>query len=278
MATCGGAANTSGVSSPISHGLILARPPRCVSPRNLGWGHHGSSVEAHIPAHSFWVLHAYTYSAGWDIAGASHRVSPGCFSLTPQGMPSAHRFEGPCSHFYVHFYVPTEGVPVTLPLLIDAGPRASEMLAWLEQARAVATQTPERADALLWQVLWTYAEVAKALPYCPPSTDLVDRACHSLEGHLGAPLRISNLAADLGVSPRHLNRLFQARYGVSITAWIDRRRADRLRRLLTCTDLPVAEVARQVGIRNHQHFNKVARRLLGVSPRALRRGIGPASD
>ncbi len=53
--------------------------------------------------------------------------------------------------------------------------------------------------------------------------------------------------------------------------YVVRRRVERAKELLLGTDLAIAEVARAVGFANHSHLSSHVRRLLGVSPGALRR-------
>jgi len=54
--------------------------------------------------------------------------------------------------------------------------------------------------------------------------------------------------------------------------WIVERRMAAARALLGDTDLPVAEVARRVGIADPGYFSRLFGRTHGVSPRARRTG------
>lgn len=250
--------------------LPLDRSP-VIDVTAMGWGTHGSAGTMRTRVCPTWTLNYYPYQADWRIDGHDYALRPGCWSLTPPGMVSSYRFPGPCSHFYVLFSCPG-GDPTTVPYLVDAGPRSADLLARLEDAKQWVGSHPARASALLWTVLWEYADLAGSLAPRHPVTDPLERAREVLEKRLRVPSRVSDVAADVGITPRHLQRMFLARYGCSIRAWLAQRRGEKLRHLLTSTDLPLEEVARQMGAGSLQHLYKISRRTLGDSPRGIRQG------
>ncbi|HEX7037654.1 MAG TPA: AlkA N-terminal domain-containing protein [Pseudomonadales bacterium] len=78
------------------------------------------------------------------------------------------------------------------------------------------------------------------------------------------------LAARLGVSARHLNRLFRDERGATPKSIAMSRRRALAKRLIDETDLPLAEVALQAGYRSLRRFNDDVRRCFGREPRAIR--------
>ena len=73
------------------------------------------------------------------------------------------------------------------------------------------------------------------------------------------------------MSPDHFARSFKAATGLSPHQYVIQRRVERAKTLLSDTGLTVAEVARAVGFSNPSHLATHVRRVLGVSPGALRR-------
>jgi AraC-like DNA-binding protein len=61
------------------------------------------------------------------------------------------------------------------------------------------------------------------------------------------------------------------RTGRTVVDWITERRMAEARRLLSGTDVPVAEIARRVGLPDAGYFARVFRRSHGTTPRAWRR-------
>jgi len=57
-------------------------------------------------------------------------------------------------------------------------------------------------------------------------------------------------------------------------AYARHRRMERARHWLAVSDLPIAEVARRVGMDDLQRFNKAFRVVAGMSPRAWRTAQG----
>ena len=95
-------------------------------------------------------------------------------------------------------------------------------------------------------------------------------ACRAhLAAHLGAPLSLTRLARDLGVSPFHLARVFRRETGTTVHAT---RHALRLRtsleRITAGDDL--ARVAVELGYASHSHFTARFRRTFGATPSSVR--------
>jgi AraC family transcriptional regulator of adaptative response / DNA-3-methyladenine glycosylase II len=100
--------------------------------------------------------------------------------------------------------------------------------------------------------------------------ELVCRAIHLvLDGVLDHGSEAS-LADHLGVSPRHLRRLFMAHVGVTPDGLARSVRAHFARRLLDDTDLTVTEIAFAAGFGSLRQFNRACREVFRASPRELR--------
>ncbi len=78
------------------------------------------------------------------------------------------------------------------------------------------------------------------------------------------------LGRRLGVSARHLRRLFTAHLGVTPDGLARSARAHFARRLLDDTDLPMLEIALATGFGSLRQFNRACREIFRASPRALR--------
>jgi AraC family transcriptional regulator, regulatory protein of adaptative response / DNA-3-methyladenine glycosylase II len=80
----------------------------------------------------------------------------------------------------------------------------------------------------------------------------------------------AELGARLGVSARHLRRLFIAHLGVTPDGLARSARAHFARRLLDDTDLTITEVAFAAGFGSLRQFNRACQEIFHASPRALR--------
>ena len=82
--------------------------------------------------------------------------------------------------------------------------------------------------------------------------------------------KVDGLAARLGVSPRHLDRLFLQHLGASPVAVAQTRRLHFAKQLISDTGLPMAQVALASGFQSIRRFNDVFRRLYDHTPSELR--------
>lgn len=80
----------------------------------------------------------------------------------------------------------------------------------------------------------------------------------------------TDLAAKLGVSARHLRRLFQTHVGVTPTELARSSRAHFARRLLDDTDLSVTEIAFASGFGSVRQLNRTCREIFRAAPSELR--------
>ena len=86
------------------------------------------------------------------------------------------------------------------------------------------------------------------------------------------PPAVAQLAAQAGVHPNHLVRAFRQHYGVSTSAFVRRRRAERATRALRSSERSLAAVAVESGYFDQSHMTRELRQLLGCTPARLRAG------
>jgi AraC family transcriptional regulator, transcriptional activator of pobA len=74
----------------------------------------------------------------------------------------------------------------------------------------------------------------------------------------------------VGMTPGHLTTVVRRRTGRTVQEWIIERRMAEARTILEETDLPVAEIARRVGVFDPSYFSRQFTRIHGISPRKWR--------
>ncbi len=102
------------------------------------------------------------------------------------------------------------------------------------------------------------------------SSNAVIRGLRLIDGGFLANHGTGQLAARLGVSARHLNRVFHKELGATPSALARSRRLHLALRLIVETDLGFGDVALQAGYGSVRRFNAEMSSTLGRSPRALR--------
>jgi AraC family transcriptional regulator of adaptative response / DNA-3-methyladenine glycosylase II len=108
----------------------------------------------------------------------------------------------------------------------------------------------------------------------PVTTSAPELVCEAVQQIIGGVMDDGGteamLAARIGLSARHLRRLFLAHLGVSPDQLARSRRAHFARRLLDDTDLTVVDIAFAAGFGSLRQFNRTMREVFRASPTDLR--------
>jgi AraC family transcriptional regulator len=107
----------------------------------------------------------------------------------------------------------------------------------------------------------------------------LSRAIEYVESHLSDDLTLHEMAAALALSPGHFAHAFRATVGVPPHQYVLRRRVERAKALLRNSDLPITQIAEQIGSSSPSSFSFLFHRVTGVSPRTYRSGKArPSSE
>jgi len=108
----------------------------------------------------------------------------------------------------------------------------------------------------------------------PPSWIHVARAL--VDDRFAEPLTLAEIAEAVAVHPVHLSRTFHRRFGVTLSAYVRRRRIEAAARALACSTLPISHVALAAGFADQQHLSRRFKESTGLTPRAYRARSAPA--
>lgn len=118
-------------------------------------------------------------------------------------------------------------------------------------------------------------EIAPGFSDADATTRLARAAAAAIEEDLHLPPGSPRVAARLGVSDRHLRRVFQSAFGVTPSAYALTQRMLHAKRLLTETALPVVDVACAAGFGSVRAFQSQFARRYGLAPTVFRRTALP---
>lgn len=120
-----------------------------------------------------------------------------------------------------------------------------------------STTTPMKDEAWMASILQDRPVVQLAEQY--------------IKSHLDNPsLKVNKIALHIGLSERHLNRLFKNAIGLTLSAYIDQKRLEKAQVLLQYSQLPVSHVASYCGFTRLTHFATWFTRQAHCSPRQFR--------
>ncbi|MQA97188.1 MAG: helix-turn-helix domain-containing protein [Streptosporangiales bacterium] len=100
----------------------------------------------------------------------------------------------------------------------------------------------------------------------PPSSGLVKRVVDHITANPGADLATATLAAEAGVSERHLTRLFLKHLGQTPGRFVRLARTEAAAHLLTSTSLPMAAVAARSGFGSAETLRQAFTDAYGIPP------------
>ncbi len=93
-----------------------------------------------------------------------------------------------------------------------------------------------------------------------------------MDARLREPLRLTGLAAELGVHPAHLSRMFRRALGVTLSSYVLRRRVDLVcAALASDREASLARLAQETGFADQSHLCRSFLRVTGLTPGAWRR-------
>ncbi|BCL35272.1 helix-turn-helix domain-containing protein [Nostoc sp. MS1] len=96
------------------------------------------------------------------------------------------------------------------------------------------------------------------------------QALDFIESHLDQSFTLAQVAEALGMSLYHFCRQFKQSTGVAPHQYITRQRLDRAKQLLRHSQLPITDIALQVGFATPSAFTRLFRRITGTTPKYYR--------
>ncbi len=207
------------------------------------------------------------------------RLGPGGFMLAPTGVPHGARLPsdtGFLHAFALHYHVYDRCHRSLLARLSRRHGQLGDLAAWNARLTLAGQLLEVQADdglrhARLLLRKFLIEQILAGTTLHPQSTPLDPRiqAClHQIHEHCAGQHDVANMARRYGLQPARFRQLFTAQVGEPPKRYVQRLRLQQARTLLlNHPELPVAEVARQVGYRDLCHFHKAYRQAFRSTPR-----------
>ena len=100
--------------------------------------------------------------------------------------------------------------------------------------------------------------------------DVVAIIANYIEHNIDKDILVSEIADHVGMNPEYLTRLFKKETGQSLKKFMEHKKMDMAKDLLTTTTLSVTEVADRVGYSGYSNFSRSFKQLCGCSPSEYR--------
>ena len=106
---------------------------------------------------------------------------------------------------------------------------------------------------------------------------VITRAKEFIKEHQGDELSLGQVAKAVNTSTFYFCKMFKKVTGLNFTDYVSRVRIEKAKNLLLNPNLRVSEIAYEVGFQSLTHFNRMFKRILGLSPTEYREQLPSAA-
>ncbi|CAG7607783.1 HTH-type transcriptional activator RhaS [Paenibacillus solanacearum] len=174
------------------------------------------------------------------------------------------------------------------PHLADCGAmvfRPASLYAYLKQTYAQMYQLWMRKDAyyeplcqgMLLELMARVHQDLTAKQYTGKQARVVRQARDYILQYYREPLSIDELSHLTGRGPSYLITSFKKHYGVTPLEYMHRTRISKAEELLLETDFNMETIAAELGYCDASYFNRMFKKIAGLTPSAVRRRSIPSS-
>jgi AraC-like DNA-binding protein len=262
-------------------------PPLELSVRDIGRGEYPpGAIFGPRKLLDFELVWMLAGTAEWVSGGRRARLEPGQLLLAQPGATDSFRWDPQhhSSHAYVHFEL-TPGPDAERlrqwPLVVELEPDdvRHALLSYLSRLGAHrAAGWQDQADAVT--LLLLQLVVSGTLPATeetdplPDSLERVASYARTTWHREVRALTLDEMAAAANMSKGHLCRLFRSHFGLGPAKAFELVRLEHAARLLTRSNLTVAQASRVCGYANPYHFSRNFRAAFGTPPSHYRGTAG----
>jgi AraC family transcriptional regulator len=90
-----------------------------------------------------------------------------------------------------------------------------------------------------------------------------------IHAHLNGDLSMAQIAGSVNSSPTYFASSFKRATGISLHQYVIKQRVERAKLLLETTDVPIANIASQVGFSSQSHLTQHCKSFTGMTPRQI---------
>lgn len=100
---------------------------------------------------------------------------------------------------------------------------------------------------------------------------VMERVKEYIDGNFGQEITRNDIAEQVYLNPDYLSRLFKKETGMSISAYLLKKRIDTAKELLEHTTMPVNVISMYVGYHNYPYFTRIFHENTSYSPNEYRK-------
>jgi len=240
-----------------------------------GAGSYKAPKGKNYPAHQHYEWEIVYYRTGFiesPVGPEIFKTRPGLVLLTPPGVPHSETALTDYANHWLSLKV--NGSPPWARFCFDDRDRNLERLfgAIVQEWNGQAVQREEMLSLLVKQLCLTLERVFSS-EQTGEGEKTVAAASRLIEQQYTAPLTITQVAGQLGISPAYLRQLFARYRGNNPLAYLHSLRLQHALQLIKNSNLTLETVARLSGYDSASHLSRHVRRETGKTPGEFRANI-----
>ena len=263
--------------------------------------HHGDWNWQNVRSPFARIYYVTEGSARVVLSDTTLTLQPGRLYLIPPYVTHHCECSGVFTHYYIHLYEQHEtdqqGIfdEQEMPHEVDAHPSDRmlfERLCQLMPQQALHASNPESYDnhATLMDTLRESQQrhlgvrieakgimqillsrfVSQSQPRITSQDDRIAKILSYISQHISEKTNLDNMAEEMCLSKDHMIRIFRQSTGETPGTYITRKKIEQAELLLITTDIPVKNIAAQLGFEDVSYFIRLFRRHLGITPHHYR--------
>ncbi len=182
-----------------------------------------------------------------------------------------HSREFPCFELLSQFKSSKPSIPVVI--MTDQGSEAVAVSVFRQGARDYFNKplSLDKLELTLRNILGVCSSAESSQAAYP--LEGLELAFYHIHSHFKASLTLSQVAETASMSVSSFVRCFKKKTGMTFVAYVNNLRLSHASRLLKENRLSFLEIALASGFNNQSHFNRVFKKIHGVTPGEYRRNL-----
>lgn len=230
-------------------------------------------------------------------------LKPGCMYVIPAHTVHSYECKGKFSHYYLHFY---EGFKketdifdfYEFPVEVDADsldesifynmcnrhPEAKlpasdpssydtmgKFIDYVHRYNELSLDAKLELRGSILLLFSRFVKHAKARVWTKDKR--LAQALNYIHNNIYEEIGIDDLASIACVTKSHFIRLFVKTFGMPPLQYINKKKVERAELLLITEDLPIKEIAYDLGYNDHSYFIRLFKKVTGITPMAYRKNM-----
>lgn len=128
----------------------------------------------------------------------------------------------------------------------------------------------------LYEIILYISEQTKAVMDTSDNSSrdsILDDILYYIDNNYQNNIKLETIAPLFGYNSAYLGKLFTKAIGENFNSYVDHRRIEHSKKLLTQQNIKVYEVAERVGYKNVDYFHKKFKKYVGISPAEYRKQL-----